>query len=166
MQIRPATDADFEAIWAIFQPIAVAGETYGYDRDISREQAYELWMRGPRVTYVAEREGEVLATYYLKTNQAGPGNHVCNCGYMVAPAARGQGLASDLCRHSQQLAVSLGYRAMQFNFVAVTNTTAVKLWSKLDFQTVGRLPMAFCHPTQGYVDALVMYKWLDCDPLS
>ena len=32
---------------------------------------------------------------------------------------------------------------------------------KLGFATVGRLPKAFRHPSKGYVDALVMYKWLE-----
>ncbi|WP_229008735.1 GNAT family N-acetyltransferase [Methylophilus sp. Leaf408] len=65
-----------------------------------------------------------------------------------------------MCEHSQQLAKSLGYQAMQFNFVASSNEGAVRLWSKLGFETVGRLPKAFRHPSRGYVDALVMYKWL------
>jgi len=49
---------------------------------------------------------------------------------------------------------------MQFNFVASSNEGAVRLWKKLGFETVGRLPKAFNHPVQGYIDALVMYKWL------
>ena len=49
---------------------------------------------------------------------------------------------------------------MQFNFVASSNEGAVRLWHKLGFSTVGRLPKAFDHPEKGYVDALVMYKWL------
>jgi len=32
------------------------------------------------------------------------------------------------------------------------------LWDKLGFATVGRIPQAFDHPTQGFVDALVMHK--------
>ena len=49
---------------------------------------------------------------------------------------------------------------MQFNFVASSNESAVALWIKLGFETVGRLPGAFEHPGLGFVDALVMYKWL------
>ncbi len=64
-----------------------------------------------------------------------------------------------MCVPSQQVAVELGYKAMQFNFVASTNEGAVRLWHKLGFETVGRLPKAFNHPRKGYVDALVMYKW-------
>lgn len=161
MNIRLATPEDFERIWPIFHEIAAAGETYAYPRDIAKEEARRLWMEVPRATYVCEADGTILGTYYLKTNQAGPGAHVCNCGYMVAPAVRGRGLATALCEHSQAVAVALGYKAMQFNFVASSNEGAVRLWSKLGFATVGRLPGAFRHPSRGYVDALVMYKWLE-----
>ncbi|SEI87303.1 hypothetical protein SAMN05421831_11442 [Allopseudospirillum japonicum] len=65
-----------------------------------------------------------------------------------------------MCEHSQKVASELGYQAMQFNFVASSNEGAVRLWSKLGFETIGRLPRAFNHPKNGYVDALVMYKWL------
>ncbi|WP_239059390.1 GNAT family N-acetyltransferase [Alteromonas hispanica] len=114
----------------------------------------------PLKTFLFENNGEVLGTYYLKTNQAGPGQHVCNCGYMVAESARGKGLATAMCEHSQKVAKELGYKAMQFNFVASTNEGAVRLWQKLGYDIVGRLPNAFNHPTKSYVDALVMYKWL------
>ena len=161
LKIREATEADFETIWPIFHEIASAGETYAYPRDTSEEEAGRLWMDLPRQTYVAEENGKILGTYYIKTNQAGPGSHVCNCGYMVSSKARGRGLATAMCEHSQKVAIELGYKAMQFNFVAASNEGAVRLWNKLGFETVGRLPKAFNHPTKGYVDALVMYKWLE-----
>ena len=161
MQIRRASNEDFDRIWPIFREIVAAGDTYAYPTDISKEQAFVVWMETPRETYVVEDDGQVLGTYYLKTNQPGPGDHVCNCGYMVASAARGRGLATAMCEHSQEVARQLGYKAMQFNFVASTNEGAIRLWKKLGFETVGRLPKAFSHPADGYVDALVMYKWLD-----
>jgi len=160
MQIREATNTDFREIWPIFHEIVSAGETYVYPQDTSKEEAKQLWMHLPRKTYIAQEEGQILGTYYIKTNHAGPGSHVCNCGYMVSPKARGKGLATSMCEHSQRIAIELGYKAMQFNIVAISNEDAVRLWNKLGFDTVGRLPMAFNHPTQGYVDALVMYKWL------
>ncbi|WP_220446183.1 hypothetical protein ACONUD_10185 [Microbulbifer harenosus] len=61
---------------------------------------------------------------------------------------------------SPQLAKALSYRAMQFNVVASSNAGAVRLWQRQGFDIVGRLPRAFNHPSLGYVDALVTYKWL------
>ena len=49
---------------------------------------------------------------------------------------------------------------MQFNFVVSTNTRAVATWEAAGFAVVGRLPGAFHHPRQGYVDALVMFRAL------
>ena len=160
MKIREATPADFEDIWPIFHEIVAAGETYTYPRDTTKQQAFRLWMETPRVTFVAEENGKIAGTYYLKTNQAGPGDHVCNCGYMVSSSARGRGLATAMCEHSQEVAKNLGYQAMQFNFVVSTNERAVKLWNRLGFATVGKIPKAFNHPSRGFVDALVMFKWL------
>lgn len=160
MNIREATENDWDSIWPIFHEIVLAGETYAYETSTTKEQAKKIWLDAPRKTYVFEEDGNILGTYYLKTNQAGPGSHVCNCGYMVSSRARGRGLATSMCEHSQKTALELDYKAMQFNFVASSNEGAIRLWGKLGFETVGRLPNAFNHPTQGYVDALVMYKWL------
>jgi len=161
VNIREAHTSDWDAIWPVFKDIARAGETYGFATDITKKEAEHVWMTAVRQTYIAEEDGKVLGTYYLKTNFAGPGRHVCNCGYMVSPDARGKGLATALCEHSQRIAVELGYKAMQFNYVASSNTGAVRLWKKLGYSVVGTLPRAFSHPEQGLVDALVMYKWLE-----
>ncbi len=161
IEIRAATLADEPDIWTIFHGVVSEGETYVYAPETSRLEARQLWMEQPQQTYVAERNGEILGTYYLKPNQPGLGSHVCNCGYMVASCARGQGVATALCEHSQAEARRLGFRAMQFNFVVSTNTVAVRLWQKLGFAIAGTLPGAFAHPRLGYVDAYVMYKTLN-----
>jgi L-amino acid N-acyltransferase YncA len=160
MNIREATAADFDQIWSIFHEVVSSGDTYAFARDTTKEQAFKIWMETPRKSYVFEESGEILGSYFIKTNQGGPGDHVCNCGYMVASAARGRGLATAMCEHSQVIARQLGYQAMQFNIVVSTNERAVQLWSRLGFDTVGCVPKAFRHPSKGYVDALVMYKWL------
>ncbi len=161
MNIREATQKDFESIWPIFHEIVFAGETYAYSKEITKSEAMEIWLISPQKTFIVEENNQVLGTYYLKTNQSGPGKHVCNCGYMVSPLARGKGLATFMCEDSQKIAIQLGYKAMQFNFVASSNIGAIRLWNKLGFKTVGHLAKAFNHPKEGYIDALVMYKWLN-----
>ena len=158
--IRLARPEDDGALWAILREVIRAGDSYAIDPGVTRERALALWTRTPRATYVAERAGRILGTYYIRTNHPGPGAHVCNCGYMVAPEARGQGVARAMCRHSQDEARKLGYLAMQFNLVVSTNHVAVRLWESLGFEVAGRLPRAFRHPEAGLVDALVMYRWL------
>jgi hypothetical protein len=129
--------------------------------DESESDAKKVWVDTLRKTFIAEDDGQTLWTYYLKTNQAGPGMHVCNCGYMVSSLAQSKWVTTVMCNHSQQIAKILGNEAMQFNYVASSNDGAIRVWLKLGFDIVGRLPRAFNHPTQGYVDALVMYRWLE-----
>ncbi|MEM6593862.1 MAG: GNAT family N-acetyltransferase [Pseudomonadota bacterium] len=163
MTIRPAKSADHKALWDMLRPVFRAGETYAVKRDISRGAALELWCAAPRATYVMEEQGKLLGTYYIKTNAQGGGAHVCNCGYITAPEARGKGVARAMCERSQQQAVTLGYKAMQFNMVLASNSGALALWQRLGFETVGHLPRVFDHPRDGLVDGHVMYKWLGQD---
>ena len=160
MLIRPAHAEDNAAIWAIIGPTIWAGETYALDPLLSEDDALAYWLRADRETFVVEDEGAILGTYYIRQNQAGGGRHVSNCGYMTSAAATGRGVAGRMCEHSLDYARSRGFTAMQFNFVVSTNDRAVRLWQKLGFEIVGRLPLAFEHPSHGYVDALVMFRHL------
>ncbi|QPO13131.1 GNAT family N-acetyltransferase [Thalassospira sp. A40-3] len=160
MQIRPATDNDIPAILEIVAPILRTGDTYAIDSNLSDDDFIAYWMGKDKVTLVAEEDGKIVGTYYIRQNQGGGGSHVCNCGYMTSPAASGRGIARRMCEDSLVRAKDLGYRAMQFNFVIASNAAAVHLWPKLGFEIVGRLPGAFMHPTLGETDALVMYRKL------
>ena len=151
---------DDEAIWAILEPIIRAGETYTQSRDMSREDALAFWFAGGHEVFVAEENGGIVGTYFLKANQKGGGAHVANCGYMTAPHATGRGVARAMCAHSLERARERGFRAMQFNFVVSTNERAVRLWQSFGFEIVGRLPQVFEHPKLGLVDAYVMYRQL------
>jgi ribosomal protein S18 acetylase RimI-like enzyme len=158
MLIRPAIDADTNAIWAIMEPIIRAGETYTLPRDMDKESALAYWFSAEREVFVAEDNGHVVGTYCLQANQEGGGAHVANCGYITAVSATGRGVARAMCEHSLGRARGRRFRAMQFNFVISTNERAVRLWQSFGFEIVGRLPKAFLHPTLGYVDAYIMYR--------
>lgn len=161
MTIAPMTREDFAAFWPTFSAIVAAEETYAIAPDISFEAAYTLWCEAPLATLAAwDGQGDLLGAYYLKANAAGPGSHVCNCGYMVAATARGKGVARALCEHSQILAKEHGFAAMQFNAVVSSNEVAVALWQRLGFSIVGSVPQAFHHRVKGKVDTYVMHKFL------
>lgn len=148
------------AIAATILPVIRAGETYALDRETREEDALAYWLAPDKETFVADEGGAILGTYYIRANQQGGGAHVCNCGFMTAAAAAGQGVARQMCAHALDHARVRGFRAMQFNFVVGSNVRAVRLWQQMGFAVVGRLPGAFRHPALGYVDALVMYQAL------
>jgi GNAT superfamily N-acetyltransferase len=160
INIRPFEEQDWPQVWGVLEPVFRLGQTYAFPPDINETEAHKIWVETPRITYVAEGDGQVVGTYYIKPNQPGQGAHVCNCGYVVAGNMRGHGIAAQMCSHSLEEARSLGFKAMQYNLVVASNADAVHLWQKMGFVVAGRLPKAFRHPQLGYVDALVLYQWL------
>jgi L-amino acid N-acyltransferase YncA len=160
MLVRKAQISDAQAIVAIILPIIRDATTYGVDAGMSEAEALDYWMGAEKETFVVEDGDQIVGTYYMRPNNGGSGNHVCNCGYMTSSNATGRGVASLMCDHSLDYARAQGYRAMQFNFVVSTNDRAIQLWMRKGFEVAGRLPGAFRHPTAGYVDALVMFQTL------
>lgn len=158
MTIRKFESRDWPLVWQIIEPVFREGETCTYPPDITEPDARKSWIDAHPATYVAESDGAIVGTYYLKPNQPGLGSHVCNAGYIVGQQARGKGVATLMCEHSQSEARRMGFRAMQFNIVVSTNESALRLWQKLGFEIVGRLPGAFEHSKLGFVDAFVMFK--------
>ena len=158
--IRPVEDADFDAIWRIFNQVVQQGDTYTYDPGTTKDQAHSIWISREHSTYVACIDNQILGTYILKPNQPGLGSHVANAGYMVGIEGRGKGIGKAMCEHSLQEARRMGFTAMQFNMVVSTNESAIALWQKLGFSIVGTLPQAFRHKELGLVDAYVMHRFL------
>ena len=158
--VRPATAADWPAMWSIIAAVIARGDSYTLDPATPEAEAREYWT-GPGVTtYVMELDGEIVGTYALRANQRGLGSHVANAGYMVRPGRFGRGIGALLCEHSLREARAAGFEAMQFNAVVSTNVRAVALWQRLGFTIVGTVPRAFRHLELGHVDLHVMHRFL------
>jgi ribosomal protein S18 acetylase RimI-like enzyme/trans-aconitate methyltransferase len=168
MTIEPIRSDEWPEAWSILHPVIAAGDTLMHAPEVSERDVFEAWVTAPAATFVARDAGRIVGLYYLKPNQPGLGSHVANAGYVVSTEARGRGIAALLCEHSQREAIRRGFLAMQFNCVVSTNDVAVKLWEKLGFTTVGRVPDAFNHRELGPVDILVMWKRLTStsDPIA
>jgi ribosomal protein S18 acetylase RimI-like enzyme len=160
ISIRAARKRDADAIWCIIEPVIRAGETYPLPRNMSQQNGLGFWFSPKHEVFVAEQDGQILGTYFLRANHEGGGAHVANCGYVTATWAFGRGVARVMCAHSLEHAKARGFRAVQFNFVVSTNERAVRLWQSFGFEIVGRLPGAFQHAARGLVDVYVMYRQL------
>lgn len=161
IQITEMTEQDFEVFWPTFKEVVLAQETYAFDPNITFEEAFQLWCESPLYTFVIKENNQILGSYYIRPNASGPSAHICNCGYMVSANSRGKGVARKLCLHSQEKALELGYRAMQFNSVVSSNDVAVNLWKKLGYAIIGTIPKAYNHKTLGMIDSYIMHKQLD-----
>jgi GNAT superfamily N-acetyltransferase len=154
MMIRPATENDHDAIWSMLEPTFRAGDTYAIDSEISREDALDYW-------YAAHPYITAGGTYYIRPNQQGGGDHVCNAGFVTSANATGKGVARAMLAHALSEAKALGFEAMQFNFVLANNTRALDIWQRAGFVKIGQIPLAFRHPRDGKVAALILHKFLD-----
>lgn len=159
--LRQATEADFGAIWTIFQEIIAAGDTYVQDETCTAEQARQLWLGAGIFTVVACDGERVVGAYKLLPNLPGRGAHVANGSYIVDAGWRGRGVGRLMLADSLQAARQAGYQAIQFNVVVSTNRGAVKLYQEFGFQILATLPGAFRHPTLGYVDTYLMRRSLE-----
>ena len=160
-RVSEQTEADWPEVWRVLEPAFRAGESYPLPRDVSEASAKRYWLKTDGFNAVARDEaGAVIGVYYLRPDQGGPGDHICNAGYVISEAARGKGYATALCLQSQEKARAMGFRGMKFNLVVSTNAAAIKAWKKAGMEIIGTVPGAFRHPTHGFVDAHVMFKTL------
>lgn len=160
LNFRLASPSDSESLWEIIEPIIREGNTYVFYPDSSRDKMLDYWMAADKATYVAEEDGEVVGTFYLKANQPDRGSHVVNAGYMVSPKVAGRGIGKAMAEFSFLEAKRMGFHAMQFNYVVKSNIAAVRLWQKLGFELIGEIPEAFADPKTGLGSVLVMYRKL------
>jgi GNAT superfamily N-acetyltransferase len=159
LTVRDATPADWPLIWPFLRQIVAAGDTFAYDPRMDEAEARRMWMVGPpgRATVALDGDGAVVGTASVYANRPGPGSHVASASFMVDAAHRGKGAGRALCEDALDWARSAGFRAMQFNAVVETNTSAVELYRSLGFAVIGTVPEAFLHPTEGYVGLHVMH---------
>ncbi|KAL3861228.1 hypothetical protein ACJMK2_007277 [Sinanodonta woodiana] len=100
---------------------------------------------------------ELLGGFYVKPKFAGRCSHICSAGFAVKESARSNGVGSFLAQNYVYIARDLGYKASYFNVVFETNEASVRLWRKLGFKEIGRIPKAGNLKGLGYTDALQFY---------
>ena len=71
IDIRGATDSDFEGIWRIFHAVVVEGGTYAFDPETTQEEAFRVWLSPNHRTYVATNEDVIVGTYSPQAEPAG-----------------------------------------------------------------------------------------------
>jgi GNAT superfamily N-acetyltransferase len=160
LSCRLATPEDEVALWELLEPVFRLGGTYVFATDTPKEVLMAYWMGRDKTTFLIEREGLLLGTFYLKANQEGFGDHICNAGFVVDQKAEGQGVGTWMGLRALEEAKDRGFLAMQFNFVIQTNQRALGLWASLGFNVIGEIPDAYRHPQLGMVSAFILYRKL------
>jgi ribosomal protein S18 acetylase RimI-like enzyme len=156
LTFRTATRADANAMLALLRSVTSEGDTLPFTSGVDRDLIDTQWL-GACGCVLAYRDDHLLGMYRYGPNMPGRGAHIATATFLVAQAARGQGLGRKLVKHCLENAKASGFRAMQFNQVVATNLAALSLYRSFGFKRVGKIPEAFAHPQHGYVSAYVMY---------
>ena len=133
LQVAPTELADQNDLYHAFARLVADDE--GFPQHPDEPLSFEDFR-----AYVARLPDRQLAgAYTMRPNGVGRAAHVVNVGYFVVAEHRGTGVGEHLVRHSMDAARSLGFDAMQFNFVFESNP-ARSLYERLGFREVGRVP--------------------------
>ncbi|KAL4869046.1 hypothetical protein BDV12DRAFT_88386 [Aspergillus spectabilis] len=149
------------------------GCTYPMEEPMELEKFGEYWFGTYAVIAVLEPkdfstgleerdwEKECLGTFYIKPNYPGRCSHVCNAGFLTTSTARGQGVGMLMGKAYLLYAQLLGYKYSVFNLVFENNVASVKIWERLGFSVIGRVPgAARLANSEELVDALIIGKEL------
>jgi GNAT superfamily N-acetyltransferase len=137
---------------AMFAGIVERGEGFPQLPPLDDAEYEAMWTKAT-VVVLATIDDELAGAYYLKPNGPGLGRHIANAGYAVDPAWRRRGIARRLIEDSIVRAPTLGFDAIQFNFVFASNP-ARSLYEELGWREIGRIPDAL----PGGEEALIFWR--------
>ncbi|WP_269530931.1 GNAT family N-acetyltransferase [Chitinimonas sp. BJYL2] len=143
MLIRLATAADAQP-WQAMRLEALAAHPEAYGSSVAEEAGFSPDVVAARLTdplnrvWVAERDGELIATATARREMSHKARHRCNLFAMyVKPASRGQGVASQLVDAIKRSArTELGADWLQLS-VQTGNVAAVALYARAGFVVWG-----------------------------
>jgi L-amino acid N-acyltransferase YncA len=138
-----------EQVRAMLNTVIREGRTYPQERPLSFDEFLDYFLSGQAfvATLQPQNEGNddlppIVGAFYIKPNFPGRCNHICNGGFLTLPSVEGHGIGQAMGKAYLRIAPLLGYRASLFNLVFVDNEPSVRIWRKLGFIELARLPKA------------------------
>lgn len=154
--VRPATEADVDAIASIYA-VAVATGTASWE--LTPPSAGEMRARFRAIVedgypyLVAVRDGKVQGYAYASAFRPRPGyRHTIENSVYVAAAAQGRGIGRALLAALIDACTALGWRQMVAVIGGAENVASIRLHTAMGFVEVGRLPAT----------GRKFGRWLDC----
>ena len=151
---------DVPELAEIWNEVVRDGVAFPQLEELTAEEALDFFS-AQDFTAVAKEDGKMLGLYILHPNNVGRCGHQANASYAVSSRARGRGVGEALVRHSLETARELGYRLLIFNAVVACNERAIRLYERLGFQRIGRVPGGFLLKDGSWCDTILFYHTLN-----
>ncbi|KAJ6049480.1 uncharacterized protein N7446_007190 [Penicillium canescens] len=157
-----------------FSAEILRGGTYPMEEPLPLEQFADYWFGtfavlaimddvngGEGLAEGRDWESACLGTFYIKPNYPGRCSHICNAGFITTSAARGKGVGYAMGEAYLDFAPRLGYTYSVFNLVFANNPASIRIWERLGFSVIGRVPKAArLENSKELVDALIFGREL------
>lgn len=161
--LGPFKPEDENQFYDIFRDVVNSGCQFPFKCNSIQEFHRKFLDAGSNVYVCHSLTNEVIGGFYIKPNFSDRSSHIANAAYMVREGYRGRGIGTLLIKASLYIAKEVGFQAIQFNMVLSQNISAIRVYQKLDFKTIGTIPKAVLNPDGTYQDGYIMYRTLeDC----
>ena len=158
VEIRKYREEDTREAIAVWNTVVEEAVAFPQEEMLTEETGRAFFLEQTYTGIAADTEtGEVTGLYILHPNNIGRCGHICNCSYAVKSGLRGQHIGELLVRDSLLQGKAHGFRVLQFNAVVATNTSALRLYRKIGFTPLGRIPGGFRLADGSYEDIVPHY---------
>jgi ribosomal protein S18 acetylase RimI-like enzyme len=158
-------DGDVEALAEVLLDVVEGGASVGFMLPLERERAEAFWAaildsasRGERIVFLAEDMETDLVVGTAQVILTAPENQPHRgevAKMLVLRRARRQGVGEALMRAAEAAALEAGKTLLVLD---TASADAERLYDRLGWQRVGRIPNYALWPEGGFVDTIVFYK--------
>ncbi len=139
-RFRPEDIPEMRAIW---NEVVEAANAFPQEDGFKTDSEAERFFSAQDHTAVAEEDGKILGLYILHPNNIGRCGTIANASYAVARESRGKGIGKLLVEDSLARGKELGFHVLQFNAVLKSNVSAIRLYERLGFESLGTIPKCY-----------------------
>ncbi len=145
---------------AIWNEVVEAANAFPQERGFETDSDAEYFFSSQDHTAVAEENGKILGLYILHPNNIGRCATIANASYAVNKDARGKGIGKLLVEDSLAQGRTKGFHVLQFNAVVKSNVSAIRLYEKLGFESLGTIPKCYRKNDGSFEDLMLFFHRL------
>ncbi len=158
IQIKKYVPSDVEEAIALWNTVVEEGVAFPQETRLDEEEGNAFFLSQSYTGIARDADtGALTGLYILHPNNVGRCSHIANASFVVREDLRGQHIGEMLVRDCLEHARELSFRILQFNAVVEENLPAIRLYERLGFREVGRIPEGFRLKNGSFATILLYY---------
>ncbi len=158
IQIKQYEPADVEDAISVWNDVVEEGVAFPQEHFLAAEDGNAFFLSQSYTGIARDAETDALVgLYILHPNNVGRCGHIANASFAVREDLRGQHIGEQLVLDCLDRARELEFRILQFNAVVEDNVLARRLYERLGFREVGRIPEGFRMKDGSFAEIILYY---------